>query len=1022
MKKKSKDQRWRWICAGSLLLASLSGNLEASGLSHPDVNPMEVSQTVRKLRGTILDTNGTPVIGASISVKGTTTGTISDMNGVFTLDVKNGDILEISFIGYLSHTVKVGTQTDLQVVLKEDTQALDEVVVVGYGVQKKSVMTAAISRVTSDDLEKLTPTRVEDVLRGKVSGVSIMQNSGQPGAESRVRIRGTGTINDSNPLYIVDGMPLEGGVDYLNPQDIQSIEVLKDAASAAIYGSRAANGVILVTTKSGKKGKAVVNYDFSIGWQNPWRKMSVLNATEYETIMNEAYVNAGMDPIYDDPSKAGVGTNWQNEIYNENAPIMNHQASISGGGDKGSYFLSFGYLDQEGIVGGKDKSDYKRYSLRFNNTYNVFENKANKFFRSFKVGTNLGYTRIISKGISENDNFSGPLASAVMTPPNESVYLENPSAEDLAYYEKNYPGYVKDDEGRIYNVIENQEIVNPVAMMQTLNNNKDWDKFVGSVWGELEVFENLTFKTSLSTDMAFWGERNWFPVSYLIIKISVMNKYIYLLAVVFGLSGCNDFLELSPTNKVIETDYYKTQEDLTEALVAAYDPLKWNAYNAYSSYELVSNIMSDDAETGGSTVSDQPQLQRVNDFTNWVTPTNLPEGLWGRSYEGVNRANIVIEKCPLLPEGTMSEELRDRYVAEAHFLRVFYYFQLWRFFGYIPYYETNLGLDDITTVPQLQPDEVYAKLIEDLDNNVIGKLPKVVPANEKGRATNGAAIAMKARIVLYQNDDTKMKEIASQLKELITDPAYQYDLIPDYKVLFDDEYEWCKESVFEVNYTEIGNSNDWAGKANQGNSDIIMLGARGLKDPNNVYVEGWGFAPVTKALNDAFLSNDPRKWTTIIDHEEFRAEGGTISSDVNQYTGYSVRKYHPRAGYSSTVGTEALNYKNNYRVIRFSDILLMASEALLRSGGSVGEAQDYYARVVKRAMGDDYKVPAVSLDNIYKERRYEFAMEGIRYWDLVRTNQAKDFIKGWDDTKKYLPIPQSEIDKSDGHLVQNPHF
>lgn len=462
MKKKSKDQRWRWICVGSLLLASLNGNLEASGPSHPNVNPVEVSQATRKLRGTILDTNGTPVIGASISVKGTTTGTISDMNGVFTLDVKNGDILEISFIGYLSHTVKVGTQTDLQIVLKEDTQALDEVVVVGYGFQKKSVMTAAISRVTSDDLEKLTPTRVEDVLRGKVSGVSIMQNSGQPGAESRVRIRGTGTINDSNPLYIVDGMPLEGGVDYLNPQDIQSIEVLKDAASAAIYGSRAANGVILVTTKSGKKGKAVVNYDFSIGWQNPWRKMSVLNATEYETIMNEAYVNAGMDPIYDDPSKAGVGTNWQNEIYNENAPIMNHQASISGGGDKGSYFLSFGYLDQEGIVGGKDKSDYKRYSLRFNNTYNVFENKANKFFRSFKVGTNLGYTRIISKGISENDNFSGPLASAVMTPPNESVYLENPSAEDLAYYEKNYPGYVKDDEGRIYNVIENQEIVNPL--------------------------------------------------------------------------------------------------------------------------------------------------------------------------------------------------------------------------------------------------------------------------------------------------------------------------------------------------------------------------------------------------------------------------------------------------------------------------------------------------------------------------------------------------------------------------------
>lgn len=501
-----------------------------------------------------------------------------------------------------------------------------------------------------------------------------------------------------------------------------------------------------------------------------------------------------------------------------------------------------------------------------------------------------------------------------------------------------------------------------------------------------------------------------------------MNKYICICTLALAFSSCSDFLDLSPTDKIIETEYYKTQEDLTEALVAAYDPLKWNAYNGYSSYELVSNILSDDAEAGGATVSDQPQFQRANDFTNWVTPTNLPEGLWGRSYEGINRANLVIERCPLLADEVMPKDLKDRYVAESHFLRVFYYFQLWRFFGYIPYYETNLGLDDITSVPQLQPDEVYAKLIEDLDNNVIGKLPKTVPAEEKGRVTNGAAIALKARMVLYQNDESRMKEIAAQLKELITDSEYQYDLIPDYKVLFDDEYEWCKESVFEVNYTEIGNSNDWAGRENQGNSDIIMLGARGIKDPKGVYVEGWGFAPVTKALNDAFLPNDPRKWTTIIDHEAFVAEGGTVNSDANQYTGYSVRKYSPRVGYSSTTGTEALNYKNNYRVIRFSDVLLMASEALLRSGGSISEAQDYYSRVVKRAMGEDYIVSTVSLENIYKERRYEFAMEGIRYWDLVRTNQAKDFLPGWDETKKYFPIPQSEIDKSDGHLIQNPYF
>ena len=299
MKKKSKDQRWRWICAGSLLLASLSGNLEASGLSHPDVNPMEVSQTVRKLRGTILDTNGTPVIGASISVKGTTTGTISDMNGVFTLDVKNGDILEISFIGYLSHTVKVGTQTDLQVVLKEDTQALDEVVVVGYGVQKKSVMTAAISRVTSDDLEKLTPTRVEDVLRGKVSGVSIMQNSGQPGAESRVRIRGTGTIGEGSsgaPLILIDGM--EGDLNTVNPQDIENISVLKDAAASSIYGSRAPFGVILVTTKSGKKGKTSVNYNNSFRISTPVNMPKMMDSYTFANFMNAGSLNQGGGLIF----------------------------------------------------------------------------------------------------------------------------------------------------------------------------------------------------------------------------------------------------------------------------------------------------------------------------------------------------------------------------------------------------------------------------------------------------------------------------------------------------------------------------------------------------------------------------------------------------------------------------------------------------------------------------------------------------------------------------------------------------
>lgn len=502
-----------------------------------------------------------------------------------------------------------------------------------------------------------------------------------------------------------------------------------------------------------------------------------------------------------------------------------------------------------------------------------------------------------------------------------------------------------------------------------------------------------------------------------------MNKHIYILAALLGMTGCSsDFLELSPTDKVVEIDFYKTEAEIKEALVAAYDPLKWSAFEGYSSYELVSNILSDDAEAGGSTISDQPQLQRANDFTNWVTSTNLPSGLWGRSYAGINRSNIVMEKCPTLPVPQISEKNKARYIAEAHFLRVYYYYQLWRFWGNIPYYEENLGLDDITTVPQLKPEEVYERLLADLNENVIGQLPKITSAEEKGRATNGAAIALKARMILFQNDESRMKEIAGQLKELISDPEYQYGLLDDYGTLFDDENEWCKESVFEVNFTEIGNSNDWEGKKNQGNSDVIMCGTRFLKDPKNIYSEGWGFAPVTKALNDAFRSDDSRKRATILDHAIFVAEGGSILPDANQYTGYSGRKYHPRIGYTSSVGTDLLNYKNNTRVIRFSDVLLMAAEAILRSNGNTAEAQAYYGQVVKRAMGESYKVSSVSIDNIMEERRFEFAMEGIRYWDLVRTNTAQKYIKGWEVSKKYLPIPQTEIDKSDNHLVQNPNF
>lgn len=474
-----------------------------------------VSAQTNQIKGVVISgTDEEALIGASVTIKGSNTGTITDINGDFSLQAQSSDVLIVTYLGFKTQEVAVGNNKDLQIRLIEDSRFLDEVIVVGYGVQKKSVVTGSISKVSSGDIETATPTRIEDVLKGRISGVSITQNSGQPGSASVVRIRGTGTINNSDPLYVVDGMPVEGGIDYLNPTDIASVEVLKDAASSAIYGSRAANGVILVTTKEGKIGKSQISYDFSYGWQNPWKKLSLLNASQYEMIMNEALANANQSRRYDDPSAAGIGTDWQDEVYNYDAPIVNHQISLSGGNEKTSYFLSFGYLDQEGTIGKEGQSKYTRYSLRANNQYNVFQEKSRKFFSDLKVGINIGYSRILSRGIDENNNMGGPLAGAIMTPPNQSVYVTDPAV--IAQYKKDYGDrLVTDANGNVYNIIDNNEITNPVAGLEVLHTKNNSDKIVSSIWGELGIYEGLKFRSSYSVDLAFWGDNNWVPTYYL---------------------------------------------------------------------------------------------------------------------------------------------------------------------------------------------------------------------------------------------------------------------------------------------------------------------------------------------------------------------------------------------------------------------------------------------------------------------------------------------------------------------------
>ena len=469
--------------------------------------------------GTVLDDHGEPIIGATVKVPGSSTGVISDLDGHFTITANPGTKIEVSYVGMQTKTLSVAD--NMRVTLKDDAKTLGDVVVIGYGVQKKSVVTASIAKVDAEDLEGKTQLRAEDALKGLAAGVNVTSASGQPGAKSMIRVRGIGTINNSDPLYIIDGMATDqNGMELVNPEDIESIEVLKDAASGAIYGSRAANGVILVTTKKGAKGKAKINYNFSYGWQSPWRKRDVTGATDYAILQNEKYVNGGQAPLYADPynltdvngnAVKGFGTNWQNELFNDNAPIVQHDLSISGASDKVNYYLSMGYMTQEGIVGGNyGQSNYDRLTLRSNTSYTLFDfSKERNFLNKLDLGVNVGYMRVHNTGIEANSTWGSPLGSALYLSPILPVTITNPDV--AAAMEKQYSAYdlYKDANGNPYTVPgyfgSYQEQNNPIAMMQG-HATRNWShKIMPKFSLDLQLFDNLKYHFAYSAELSFWG-------------------------------------------------------------------------------------------------------------------------------------------------------------------------------------------------------------------------------------------------------------------------------------------------------------------------------------------------------------------------------------------------------------------------------------------------------------------------------------------------------------------------------------
>lgn len=464
-------------------------------------SPKQTSNDLR-IKGTVVDETGQPVIGANIVVEGTTNGTISDLDGNFMLQVPEKADLRVSYIGYLDQKVKVGTNTTLRIVLKEDTQTLDEVIVVGYGTMKKSDITGSVASVRLDDLKEGASTSVDQMLLGKSAGVNVVQSSGEPGGGFSVNIRGASSINGGvSPLYVIDGVPIDNSrpvsqgsivgfsdnrsprnpMSSINPADIESLEILKDASATAIYGSRGANGVILITTKSGKAEKMKVSYSGSVGIQSPSNKLDLLSAADYKRVLNDI-IDAGGDSEANrvgDIANGGIGTDWQDEVTRQNAITHEHQLSFSGGNSKTFYYTSFNYVNQEGIV---KNTSFERLGARLNLKSDINEH--------LKIGMNV-------TGSYMKDHFVA----------NGFGVNENAGVMYVAYnYDPTIP--VKDEEGN-YALSPILTLDNPVALQEGMTSYSDTYRFLASAFAEYYITKDLFLRLNLGTDFMNESRKNF---------------------------------------------------------------------------------------------------------------------------------------------------------------------------------------------------------------------------------------------------------------------------------------------------------------------------------------------------------------------------------------------------------------------------------------------------------------------------------------------------------------------------------
>ena len=440
------------------------------------------------VNGKITDaSSGEELIGATVVVDGTTNGTATDYEGKFTISkVPLQSVLVVSYTGYKDLQVPVANDEFLNIQLKTDSETLDEVIVIGYGKQEKRVATGAISKISAEDMEGFVVSDVTAALEGQVTGLIVNESSGQPGASKSLLIRGISTNGDNSPLYIIDGLQV-GNIDNISPGDVESVDVLKDAASCAIYGARAANGVVIITTKKGKDGiGGQITYEGSITQSRPWSMPSMLGADDYITITEEKFANSGQTAAletlkfpYGIPERELSNTDWMNEIFSP-AFVFNHRLSAN----TKNAFVSLDYWDQEGVIGGS-KSNYKRYAVRLNTTKEI-----NKYIT---IGENAYFNRVENQNIGVNNAFGTVLADAFALDPLTGVY------NDTKEYGFEQSQWVK------------KEYVNPLSRLRLANNDGHSDAFLGNVYLEIRPFKNITFRSDLGADIYWYNYRSFTP-------------------------------------------------------------------------------------------------------------------------------------------------------------------------------------------------------------------------------------------------------------------------------------------------------------------------------------------------------------------------------------------------------------------------------------------------------------------------------------------------------------------------------